>query len=115
MAAQLRTTLMDDSINNQLKQRSRSTLLDRQRHINEPHPSYDIDGDGFISQEDYKLAKRFDADGNGVIDKEEMDAGKRLIAKELWERYRMQHFLQKAPITEAARQMNVDKLVALKD
>jgi len=115
MQAQLRTTLMDDSINNQLKQRSRTTLLDRQRHINQPHPSYDIDGDGFISQADYQLAKRFDADGNGVIDKEEMDAGKRLIAKELWEKYRAQHFLQKPPITDMERQENVNYLISLKD
>lgn len=85
------------------------------RKANQPHASYDIDGDGFISQSDYQLAKRFDADGNGVIDKEEMDAGKRLIAKELWERYRAQHFLQKPPITDTERQRHVDDLVRLKD
>lgn len=114
-SAMLRTSFLDETVNNQLKQRTRSELLHRQHKVNEPHPSYDIDGDGFISQADYQLAKRFDADGNGVIDKDEMDAGKRLIAKELWERYRAQHFLQKPPITDKERQMNVDKLVALKD
>jgi len=111
----LRTNYMDESINNQLKQRTLTELRESKRMINAPHQSYDIDGDGFISQSDYQLAKRFDADGNGVIDKDEMDAGKRLIAKELWERYRAQHFLQKAPISDHERQGYVDQLVALKD
>jgi len=111
----LRTQFMDEGVNNQLKNRTQSDLRKWKSEVNLPHPSYDIDGDGFISQDDYKLAKRFDADGNGVIDKEEMDAGKRLIAKELWEKYRMQHFLQKAPITDAQRKSNVDDLVKLKD
>jgi len=111
----LRTGYLDDSINNQLKQRSREELLASRLKINEPHASYDIDGDGFISQGDYQLAKRFDVDGNGVIDKQEMDAGKRLIAKELWERYRAQHFLQKPPITDDERQEHVEELVQLKD
>ena len=30
-------------------------------------------------------------------------AGKRLIAKELWEKYRAQHFLQKPPISDSER------------
>jgi len=40
-------------------------------------------------------AKKFDQDSNGIIDKEEMDAGKRIIAKELWDKHRAQHFLGK--------------------
>merc|ERR1712196_322227 len=111
----LRTSFLDETVNNQLKQRTRSELLHRQHKVNEPHPSYDIDGDGFVSQSDYQLAKRFDADGNGVIDKQEMDAGKRLIAKELWEKYRAQHFLQKPPISDMERQQRVDDLLKLKD
>jgi len=111
----LRSQFMDDSINNQLKNRTMADLRKWKKTVNQPHPSYDIDGDGFISQADYALAKRFDADGNGVIDKEEMDAGKRLIAKELWEKYRAQHFLQKAPISSDERQAHVDALVKLKD
>lgn len=42
-------------------------------------------------------------------------AGKRLIAKELWEKYRAQHFLQKPPISDGERQRYVDDLVKLKD
>merc|ERR1711907_865566 len=111
----LRSNYLDETINNQLKQRTLSDLTEWKHKVNQPHASYDIDGDGFISQSDYQLAKRFDADGNGVIDKEEMDAGKRLIAKELWERYRAQHFLQKPPITDDERQEHVEELVKLKD
>merc|ERR1711977_679036 len=115
MDAPLRSCYFDDAVNNQPKQKTQSAMFEARRRVNEPHASYDIDGDGFISQSDYHLAKRFDADGNGVIDKEEMDAGKRLIAKELWEKYRAQHFLQKPPITDIERQTHVDALVKLKD
>ena len=64
-----------------------------------PHISYDIDGDGYVSQvraytrvfeysslrlsmhthllettqEDYFLAKRFDLDGNGLLDPDEQE------------------------------------------
>jgi len=116
ISSALRSSYLDQTVNNQLKQRTLSELQDWRKHkVNQPHASYDIDGDGFISQSDYQLAKRFDADGNGVIDKAEMDAGKRLIAKELWEKYRAQHFLQKPPISDSERQRHVDDLVILKD
>jgi len=115
ISSALRSNYLDESVNTQLKNRTLSELTAWKHKINQPHASYDIDGDGFISQSDYQLAKRFDADGNGVIDKEEMDAGKRLIAKELWEKYRAQHFLQKPPISDGERQRYVDDLVKLKD
>ena len=37
----------------------------------QPHPSFDVDGDGTISSEDMAIAKAFDKDNNGVLDKEE--------------------------------------------
>jgi hypothetical protein len=37
-----------------------------------------------VSQEDYKLAKRFDFDGNGVIDPDEREVAKHVIADEFF-------------------------------
>lgn len=111
--APLRTLYMDDAVNTQLKQRSWAGLVEAQRRRNVPHPSFDIDGDGIVSIADYKLAKKFDADGNGIIDNEEMEAGKKIIAKELWEKHRSQHFLGKEAPTNADRAMAVDHLVSL--
>lgn len=78
-----------------------------------PHPSYDIDGDGVVSVADYKMAKKFDQDSNGIIDREEMDAGKRIIAKELWDNHRAQHYLGKEAPTNADRAMAVEHLVGI--
>lgn len=70
-----------------------------------PHPSYDIvsasqwprvfislfdvlhvpqDGDGWVSREDYFIAKRFDLDGNGIIDPDEKLVAKKIIAEEFF-------------------------------
>ena len=43
----------------------RSELMKRIRYRSIPHPSYDVDCDGFVSTSDYRFAKRFDLDGNG--------------------------------------------------
>ena len=36
-----------------------------------PDKSYDLDGDGFVSQKDYFLAKHFDKDNDGKLNHEE--------------------------------------------
>ena len=42
------------------------------------------DQDGYVSQEDYRLAKRFDLDGNGLLDPEERNIGKQVLADEFF-------------------------------
>lgn len=42
------------------------------------------DGDGDVSHEDYRLAKRFDFDGNGIIDPYERKIAKHVIADEFF-------------------------------
>jgi len=37
-----------------------------------PHHSYDLDGDGGVSQKDYFLAKHFDKDGDGKLNDKEL-------------------------------------------
>eukprot|EP01052_Picozoa_sp_SAG31_P010661 SAG31_NODE_589_length_13808_cov_3.896710_14_plen_127_part_00 len=44
--------------------------------------SFDIDGDGTVSSQDFLLASRFDADGNGILDSQERATLQRVMAKE---------------------------------
>ena len=37
----------------------------------QPDISYDIDGDGGVSQLDYFIAKRFDSNNDGILDSQE--------------------------------------------
>ncbi len=64
----LRSTLLDPNVNNFPASKTLSELKKKIRVSGAPHPSYDLDADGYVSQEDYRLAKRFDFDGNGVLD-----------------------------------------------
>ena len=41
----------------------------------QPHMSYDIDGDGFVSQEDLKIGKTIDVNNDGVIQDNEKQMG----------------------------------------
>ena len=45
---------------------SRSELQQARRRAQRPDASYDIDGDGFVSQRDYSIAKKHDARANQV-------------------------------------------------
>jgi len=46
---------------------SRTELREARRREMMPHPSFDVDGDGFVSQQDYRTAKRFDMSGEGIL------------------------------------------------
>lgn len=83
----LRSVLLDPDINNFPKARTASELRLNIRKSGVPHPSYDLDGDGYVSQEDYRLAKRFDFDGNGVLDPEERKIGQKVLAEEFFRRH----------------------------
>ena len=80
--------LLDPKVNNFPKSKTRSELMKKIRVTSAPHPSYDLDLDGYVSQEDYKLAKRFDFDGNGVLDPDERAIGKRVLADEFFKSHK---------------------------
>lgn len=80
----LRSSLLDPEVNNYPPSKTRTELMRKIKVSTIPHPSYDIDGDGSVSQEDYKLSKRFDFDGNGVIDPDEREVAKHVIAEEFF-------------------------------
>lgn len=47
----------------------------------QPHPSFDVDGDGVVSNLDYFLAKQFDRDNNGILDDQEKIDMRRVLTK----------------------------------
>lgn len=83
----LRSCLLDPEVNNFPKSKTRTELMHKIRVSGGPHSSYDLDHDGWVSQEDYKLSKRFDFDGNGVLDPEERQVGKRVLADEFFKKH----------------------------
>ena len=86
--APLRSNLLDPGINNFPRSKHRSELVKKVKKINMPHISYDIDGDGYVSAEDYFLAKRFDLDGNGLLDPDEQEVGRYIMAQEFFRNHR---------------------------
>ena len=54
----LRSAFLDPRVNNIPKSKTRSELLRTIKAQNIPHHSFDIDGDGYVSQEDLLLGKR---------------------------------------------------------
>ena len=78
----LRSDLIDpDSQNITFPAQSLGELRMRMRSINKPHLSYDIDGDGFVSQEDLKIAKKIDLNKDGIIQTQEKAACRVPLAK----------------------------------
>jgi len=84
----LRSLFLDPSANNLPRSNTQSDLRKNLRTVNMPHSSYDIDGDGYVSQEDYFLSKRFDLDGNGVLDPDEQEVGRFIMAQDFFRNHR---------------------------
>lgn len=84
----LRSLLLDPDVNNIPRSATQSSLRLDRRRTNMPHISYDIDGDGIVSQDDYFLAKRFDLDGNGVLDQDEREVGRFIMAQDFFRMHR---------------------------
>lgn len=109
--APLRTVLLDPDVNNFPRSRTRTELLKRIRASYMPHPSYDLDADGYVSTDDYKMAKRFDLDGNGVLDSDEREIGKRVLAEEFFKRHENDKHNFGVQIAVRSHKENVEKLV----
>lgn len=61
----------DSNQTNDSKLKTRTELLQHRKKSFIPDPSYDLDGDGYVGQQDYVLSKLFDADKDGKLDSEE--------------------------------------------
>lgn len=110
MAVPLRSVFLDPTVNNFPPSRTKSELVKRIKLTSAPHPSYDIDQDGYISQEDYRLAKRFDFDGNGVLDPAERNVAKRVLADEFFHKHAHQLDMFGPGIGTKSLKDNVTKL-----
>ena len=106
----LRTVFLDPKVNNIPRSRTRSELMKKIKYGSDPHPSYDVDGDGWVSQEDYGIAKRFDLNGNGVLDPSEREIAKRILADEFFKRHADDLHLYGDKFPHQSHQKNVDWL-----
>jgi Ca2+-binding EF-hand superfamily protein len=68
--------------NEKPKYRTPSEMWHDRWQTMQPHPSFDVDGDGVISNLDYYLAKQFDRDNNGMLDDEEKVEMRRALTQQ---------------------------------
>ena len=54
-----------------MKKQTLSQLRENRKKRLQPDISYDIDGDGAVSQLDYFIALRFDSNHDGILDSQE--------------------------------------------
>eukprot|EP01052_Picozoa_sp_SAG31_P026277 SAG31_NODE_2369_length_5854_cov_3.778454_3_plen_280_part_00 len=52
-----------------------------------PHPSFDVDGDGAVSANDYYLASKFDVNNDGTLDQEEQTELRKTMVNILLKKY----------------------------
>ena len=106
----LRSCFLDPKVNNIPKSETRSELMRKIKATNIPHHSFDIDGDGYVSQEDLLLGKRFDLDGNGVLDPDEQEVGRRIIAEEFFKAHRHDLDLFGDEYQDKSENENIDRV-----
>lgn len=64
------------------RQLTRSDLMEMRKHTNKPHMSYDVDGDGIVSAEDMRVAKRFDSRRLGTLDRDQNEFLKHSLVRD---------------------------------
>lgn len=84
----LRSMFLDPGVCNFQPSTTRKSLMRKIREVNLPHQSYDIDGDGIVSQEDLFCAKRFDVNNDGVLDESEVNVGRLVIAEDFFRNHK---------------------------
>ena len=84
----LRSMFLDPVVCNFQPSTTRRSLMRKIREVNLPHQSYDIDGDGIVSQEDLFCAKRFDVNNDGVLDENEINVGRLVIAEDFFRNHK---------------------------
>jgi hypothetical protein len=80
----LRSMLLDPDVCQVSRSRTRSELMKKLKSSFIPHPSFDLNDDGYVSQEDYRNAKRFDIDCDGMLNPYEQNLARQTLAKEFF-------------------------------
>jgi len=106
----LRSVFLDPEVNNFPPSKTRTELMKKIRVSGAPHPSYDLDLDGYVSQQDYRLAKRFDLDGNGVLDPNERRVAQIVLAEEFFRKNQDNLHYFGPTIAKNTHKQNVDQL-----
>lgn len=78
----LRTVLLDPKANNIPPSKTQSELKAKIKKLGLPHNTYDLDGDGEVSQDDYRKAKHFDKAGTGQLTNEQYHNAKAAIVND---------------------------------
>ena len=68
--------------------RSRSEMMQFRRESMLPHHTFDVDGDGVVSSEDFKLAQAFDINKDGTLDLDERHELRKDMVNTLITKYR---------------------------
>lgn len=82
----LRSVLLDPAVNNLPPARTHSEYAGFVKNRNRAHRSYDLDGDGQVSQDDYKLAASLDIHGTGRLNEAQCEEGRYVHAERFFER-----------------------------
>ncbi|CAN0399145.1 unnamed protein product [Ascophyllum nodosum] len=106
----LRTLMLDPEVNNIPKVHAQSDFQAVVKTQNIPHESYDIDGDGVVSPEDYAMAKRFDLKGGGILDEAQQVIGRRIIAELFLEKHKHNLHLYSQELTQKSAATDVGKI-----
>lgn len=72
----------------QPRHRTVTELKEARRRSMKPHHSFDVDGDGVVSNQDLYLSTKFDDDGNGVLDDEERRQLRKAMVQSAIAKYR---------------------------
>eukprot|EP01046_Picozoa_sp_COSAG06_P084507 COSAG06_NODE_31300_length_523_cov_2.804245_1_plen_129_part_10 len=68
--------------------RSRSEMMQFRRESMMPNHTFDVDGDGVVSSEDFKLAQAFDINKDGTLDMDERHELRKDMVNTLITKYR---------------------------
>ncbi|KAH8082886.1 hypothetical protein SO694_0044802 [Aureococcus anophagefferens] len=110
----LRTLLLDPESNNMPRSRTRSEFKKKLRGVNVPHWSYDLDGDGEVSHDDYKISKALDALGTGQLSPVQRTRGRKTLASQFFRNHQRDAHLYGSQWTarpgSAAAEENAERL-----
>ena len=65
---------------NPIKRTDKTELMAQRKSEKAPHISFDLDGDGYVGNRDFVIAKHFDKDGDGILNTNERAATTILVA-----------------------------------
>jgi hypothetical protein len=95
---------------------TRTTLYDERRRRNLPDMSFDVDGDGFVSQEDFRMSSLFDDNNDKVLqDDERHELRKKLVQGTVDTYMKLPHKMKEKEIVPMIKEFTADMDKAVDD